>query len=348
MQDEPSVAELIEVAASPDPLSERARRLVERLEHWSRSEAVWLALTDPTSTVYEGVGSAGLDRSVTDYLDRPAVAREIELTGLNRNRKPVDVKDLPIPLDELPTWAECLIPAGFRGALAVPLYEPGGLHVGVISLLSSRGDPPAPSTRDRLGKLSPLIARAVSPMRSLLTTAHIVRGATAGVVLLKDGSTAPMQGRDDHALLDAGSPVVGIARATVLSGQVYRSFMWPAADDGGALGHHRMTVMAATELPTFVLGMVLLTPDPEVRGLTPRELQVLGLLVNGRSNQQIARALSVASRTVAAHVEHLLHKLDAPTRTLAAVKAEREGCYVPPLPRQLQRVDVRTSLPQQG
>jgi hypothetical protein len=32
------------------------------------------------------------------------------------------------------------------------------------------------------------------------------------------------------------------------------------------------------------------------------------------------------------HVEHLLHLLEAPTRTLAAIRAEREGCYVPPPP----------------
>jgi DNA-binding NarL/FixJ family response regulator len=35
---------------------------------------------------------------------------------------------------------------------------------------------------------------------------------------------------------------------------------------------------------------------------------------------------------VAAHIEHILHKLPASTRTLAAVVAEREGCYVPSAP----------------
>jgi len=57
---------------------------------------------------------------------------------------------------------------------------------------------------------------------------------------------------------------------------------------------------------------------------------VLGLLIDGCSNQQIAHALVVAQRTVAAHVEHILVKLGAGTRTLAAVRAEREGLYVPP------------------
>ncbi|MCW2710079.1 MAG: Transcriptional regulator, liaR family, partial [Marmoricola sp.] len=63
--------------------------------------------------------------------------------------------------------------------------------------------------------------------------------------------------------------------------------------------------------------------------LTPREMEVLGLVIDGLSNREIATALVVTPRTVAAHVEHILVKLDAPTRTLAAVRGERQGCYVP-------------------
>jgi DNA-binding NarL/FixJ family response regulator len=81
------------------------------------------------------------------------------------------------------------------------------------------------------------------------------------------------------------------------------------------------------------VGMVLLSPAAELRGLTPRELEVLGLLIDGCSNQEIARALVVAPRTIAAHLEHILVKLGAPTRTLAAVRAERDGLYVPSTPR---------------
>jgi hypothetical protein len=55
-------------------------------------------------------------------------------------------------------------------------------------------------------------------------------------------------------------------------------------------------------------------------------------VVRGRSNQGIALTLVVAPRTVAPHVEHVLVKLEAPTRTLASVRAEREGLYVPAVP----------------
>jgi DNA-binding NarL/FixJ family response regulator len=52
-------------------------------------------------------------------------------------------------------------------------------------------------------------------------------------------------------------------------------------------------------------------------------------VIDGCSNHELARVLVVAQRTVAAHVEHILVKLRAPTRTLAAVRAERQGLYVP-------------------
>jgi DNA-binding CsgD family transcriptional regulator len=216
--------------------------------------------------------------------------------------------------------------------LGVPLFEPGGPYLGMLTLLFTSVEPPSPALRDCLTRLAPLVARGVSPMRSLLATARLVQGATHGVVLLADGSSYTLPGLDDHPLLVADSRVVQIARQTLLAGQVYRSFMWPTGEDSGTTSHARMTILAATEVPAFVLGTVLVTPEVDTRGLTPRELEVLGLLVDGCSNQQIARRLVVAPRTVAAHVEHLLHKLEVATRTSAAVLAEREGCYVPAPP----------------
>lgn len=332
MGDDPPVVQMIDIATSTAPLLERAQGLLETLGRFVPSEATWLALSDPQSNVHATVGSTGLDHPVLGYLDRPAVAREIQLAGINRRLPPFSLTQLPVSVDELPTWSECLTPAGFREALGVPLFEPGGPYLGMLTLLFSSREPPSAAMRERLTQLSPLIARGVSPMRSLLTTARLVQGATAGAVLNEDGATYTLEGLEDHSLLIAASPVVAIARKTLLAGHLYRSFMWPTRDAPGATTHMRMTVLAATEAPAFVLGALLITPDVGCRGLTPRELQVLGLLVDGWSNQQIATRLGVVSRTVAAHVEHLLTKLDAPSRTLAAVRAEREGCYVPPIP----------------
>jgi DNA-binding CsgD family transcriptional regulator len=332
--DPPALAELTEIAASAEPLPERAQALLGALRRLVPFDGAWIALADPPSRSYTLLASTDLDDSTLEYLSGPNMARGIEATGTNRARPPLSPSDLPYPVAELPTWAGCLVPAGcYRKALAVALYEPGGRHVGFLALLSGSDEPPSQTVRRRLDHSTAVLARGIDPMRTLLTAARLVRGARAGVVLRGDGGTQPLPGLDGDPLLTVDSPVLAAARAGVDAGQVYTSFLWPLGGRHAPAGHVRVTALSSTgDVPPRVTGMVLLSPVTALRGLTPRELEVLGLLVDGCSNQEIARALVVAHRTVAAHLEHILVKLGAPTRTLAAVRAEREGLYVPPAP----------------
>jgi predicted ATPase/DNA-binding CsgD family transcriptional regulator len=63
-------------------------------------------------------------------------------------------------------------------------------------------------------------------------------------------------------------------------------------------------------------------------GLSPREEEVLRFLIAGRSDRQIAAALSISSRTVEGHVAHVLAKLGVRTRA-KAVKAATAASPVP-------------------
>ncbi|MFA9444285.1 LuxR C-terminal-related transcriptional regulator [Egicoccus sp. AB-alg6-2] len=59
--------------------------------------------------------------------------------------------------------------------------------------------------------------------------------------------------------------------------------------------------------------------------LTPRELEVLQLLAEGLTNQQVGLRLGLSARTVKTHVQNLLVKLDVPDRTGAVARAFRLG-----------------------
>jgi len=56
-------------------------------------------------------------------------------------------------------------------------------------------------------------------------------------------------------------------------------------------------------------------------GLTPRELQVLRLVANGKPNKVIAAELVLSERTVDRHVSNILAKLGVPSRTAATAYA---------------------------
>ena len=66
-----------------------------------------------------------------------------------------------------------------------------------------------------------------------------------------------------------------------------------------------------------------------LKGLTARECDVLRLVIEGQSNKEIGRALSISEDTAKKHVQTILSKLGVSDRTQAAVKAVRAGLVEP-------------------
>ncbi len=62
---------------------------------------------------------------------------------------------------------------------------------------------------------------------------------------------------------------------------------------------------------------------PELAGLTPQELRLLGYIAEGLTNRQIGEQMSLAEKTIKNYVSVLLHKLGLERRTQAAVLATR-------------------------
>ncbi len=113
---------------------------------------------------------------------------------------------------------------------------------------------------------------------------------------------------------------LGSAIAT-LHGHLSDAEFAAAWDAGRSVSHDQ----AIEEAQAFADDIAMTAPVRRCApgNLTPRELEVLELLVEGRTNQEIATALFVSHRTARAHVAAILAKLDVPTRAAAASYAVR-------------------------
>ncbi len=120
----------------------------------------------------------------------------------------------------------------------------------------------------------------------------------------------------------------------ILTGHDRDHFLAQAVEEGVA-GYLTKDV-AQTDLVAAIrraaVGEVLITSEQFTRarrwsrevnerweGLTEREREVLGILAQGKSNAEIAEALSITVRTVEMHLTNVMQKLDVHSRTEAVV-----------------------------
>ncbi|WP_366180455.1 response regulator transcription factor [Actinomyces timonensis] len=89
----------------------------------------------------------------------------------------------------------------------------------------------------------------------------------------------------------------------------------------------RMLEMFAGDLPNA--GGAPAPEDPRLGSLTPREREILILMAQGMSNQEIADELIVSATTVKTHVGNVLAKLDVRDRVQAVVVAYETGLMTP-------------------
>ncbi|MFD0314101.1 response regulator [Streptomyces flavalbus] len=109
------------------------------------------------------------------------------------------------------------------------------------------------------------------------------------------------------------------------AGYVYKD-VDPDALAGAIRSVHAGHILLQPEVATALLSQEE-TGGGQGRGgtLTDREREVLGLIADGRSNREIARALILSEKTVKTHVSNILMKLDLADRTQAALWAVRHG-----------------------
>jgi DNA-binding NarL/FixJ family response regulator len=71
-------------------------------------------------------------------------------------------------------------------------------------------------------------------------------------------------------------------------------------------------------------------PDDKLKFLTPREREIVTLIVGGASNKEIGEALDISERTVKGHLSNVFQKLGVPDR-LKLVRYLSEEGSIPPV-----------------
>jgi LuxR family maltose regulon positive regulatory protein len=120
----------------------------------------------------------------------------------------------------------------------------------------------------------------------------------------------------------------GYARIFVDEGQPAMRLLRRAASRGIAQGYVSKLLAAFERSGLQVSSKAGATsPEPETltESLTPREREVLQLIVSGASNPEIAQTLFITVNTVKRHITNILGKLEVSNRTQAAVRARELG-----------------------
>jgi DNA-binding NarL/FixJ family response regulator len=122
-------------------------------------------------------------------------------------------------------------------------------------------------------------------------------------------------------LLDAAERVGELVAAGA------RGVLWRDVDGERLLAAAQAVLAGATVLDEGMAALLLERKATQPSGveLTPREAEVLGLMAEGLSNKLIAARLGISDHTAKFHVNAVLDKLGAETRTEAVVRAARQG-----------------------
>jgi two-component system, NarL family, nitrate/nitrite response regulator NarL len=192
-------------------------------------------------------------------------------------------------------------------------------------------------TRIRVIARDKLVTDALRSVLSGVPGMEVVGDTEPAHVLLWDGgSDNPAAPRALLPALAAGSnaPILALARDDAHANQLL------GAGARGAVQREASALRLAAAAIAVRFGLCVVdaelagsrlapspAPDAELgeAGLTARERDVLGLLGLGLSNKAIARRLEVSVHTVKFHVNSILGKLNADSRTAAVTSAVRRG-----------------------
>jgi DNA-binding NarL/FixJ family response regulator len=241
-----------------------------------------------------------------------------------------------LPVKQLWVYAAEMVPA--RVAALVAMGRAGEAAEQVETMARGLGRIDAPAAKAALTLCRGLLAEASGDQ---VKAAQLFgRAAAAWQALPRPYDALLARERQARCLLAAGTAGAGLAAGA--AGADGAGLAAGAAEEGRALLTEvlaGLSELGATAVAARVAralrenGVPARRPGAGRPGygdqLSPRELEVVRLVAEGRTNQQIAESLFLSPKTVATHVYAAMRKLNVPSRTALAVAAVTSGIATP-------------------
>ncbi len=132
----------------------------------------------------------------------------------------------------------------------------------------------------------------------------------------RDIFAALAAGADGYCLKEVSGTQLSLAIRTVADGAAWLD---------PAIASRVLKASAQTGQIHTSENLIPITQSSSIGRLSQREMEVLALVVEGLSNQEIANRLGLSVETIKTHMRHIMEKLAVSDRTQAAVKAMRQG-----------------------
>lgn len=284
---------------------------------------------DPVTGARRRLYADGYPEPLRTYLDGPGF--EVEVVAPFSHAPdgwPARVRDQPYAPAELRCMSDHYLPLGFVEGCVAPLSSSGGRCTGFLDCIASSPQHPSDDARDLLAAMAGVLGRMIDPIESRARASALLLDERVVLEITGAGPDGHVEvvrspaAESDPDLLDRCGGLLALVEWSAAAWWAAQ-FLWE--DPDGTWHRCRCVRRGGGEI---LLG---LTPvDARPYGLSRRELEVLTLVAEGAPNDAIAQRLVVTVRTVKAHVEHILEKLGAPSRTAATTRAVEEGLLLRP------------------
>jgi DNA-binding CsgD family transcriptional regulator len=318
-----AISRISATASSAASAAERTDEIIDQLGKFIPIKGALVSYVDPAAGDRRLLTSLGYSSPLVDYLNSGDFHSElIEPFSLPLGGWPVRERDLPVDPLSLRCISEFFRPAGLVEGMLSALVTADGRYVGFIDISRGDGKPPSDEACAVVGYIAPTLANIVDPLQSARWLAATVADDCVAIGLIGDTLVVPLRGTPDPDLLDPTGVLHRTATRLLTGTLSTTAFLSPRALGGW---HACRAFRCRDEILVLAVRNVA-----RPHGLTRRELEVLTLLVDGCSNAKIAAQLWITTRTVKAHVEHILEKLAVPTRAAAVGRAIQEGLVLAP------------------